>query len=380
MKFIPLVWSGIRRKRARSLLILLQVLVAFTLFGVLQGLDTGIQQAIARTHADRLYVMNRLSQSEPLPLALLPRIASLPGVRSVNYRVVLPLTYRRPDQFVAAIATDPVTFMRVFPETVVSRAQVAALEASPTGALVGSVLAAQYGWKLGDRIPLSAPIPRRDGSSGWAFDVVGTYTQRDHPDSANGLILNYAYVNEARLSNRNTVSYYTVLAADPTKSVSVAHEIDAAFANSPNETRTISETELAQAQIRRIGDIDLLAHVITAAAFAALLVATSALMMQSIRERVPELAVLKALGFSDQRIVTLILAEVLALCLAGAALGFWVANAVLPRARQYIGVGSVPAAVFGVGLLCAVALALASAAVPAWWSARLQIANALARR
>ena len=254
-----------------------------------------------------------------------------------------------------------------------------ALVRTRTGALVGEQLAQRYGWKVGEHIPLQSPLAQRDGSRDWTFDIVGFFQEPDDPDRANFLIVNYAYLNEARGANRDTVGNFIVQIDNPKRSASIGHDIDTLFANSPHETRTQSESDLAASQVQRIGDIDFLAHAVTGAAFFALLFATGALMMQTIRERTPELAVLKTVGFADRRVMALILAEALVSCLLGAAIGLSIAALLLPRARQLIGVGYMPWIVIAVGFACAICLALVSGAIPAWRGLKLRVAVALSR-
>jgi putative ABC transport system permease protein len=380
MKYLFLVWSGIWRKRTRAALILLQVTVAFTLFGVLQGLDTGIRQAINKAHANRMYVLSRVSGGDLLPLGLLPDIKRVPGVVEVSYGSGLGGTYQNPNQQIGANAVEATSFARIYPEIVIPPSQLAALASTRTGAVAGAELMRLYGWKIGQRITIQSPLTQRDGSRDWSFDIVGVFTQPDDPDRTNSLFINYAYLNEAREANRDTVSNFVVMIDDPKRSASIGHDIDALFANSSHETRTQSESDIAASQVQRIGDIDFLAHAVTAAAFFALLFATGALMMQTVRERTSELAVLKTFGFADRRVMGLILAEALVSCILGAAIGLGIAALLLPRARQLVGLTHLPGVVILEGFAAAVIVALVSGAIPAWRGLRLQIATALSKR
>jgi putative ABC transport system permease protein len=380
MKFLPLIWAGIWRKKGRAILMLLQIVSTFALFGVLQGLNTGIKQAIARTHADRLYVASSVSLGDPLPLGHLSRLEAVPGVTHVSYRIGFGGTYQQLTQFVPGFATDVRGFFAMFEEIDVPKAQIEALANTRTGAIVGKVLADRYGWKVGDRITIRGPTPKRDGSRDWPLDIVGIYTQTLQPESAIALIANYEYANEGRAVNRDTVDYFTVRVADASRAAQVGLQIDGVFANSSNETRTQSEQELAQSQVQRIGDLDFIVHGVTAAVFFALLFATGALLMQSIRERVPELAILKSVGFSDRLVMMLIVCEALVLCLLSAGIGLGLAALLLPMARSAVGAASVPGIVIAAGLGCAVVLALIGSTVPAWRGLRLQVADALADR
>jgi putative ABC transport system permease protein len=380
MKFLPLIWAGIWRKRGRAVLMLLQIVSAFALFGVLQGLNTGIKQAIARTHADRLYVASSVSLGDPLPLAHLQPIENVAGVTGVSYRIGFGGTYQQPTQFVPGFATDVKSFFAMFSEIEVPREQIEVLTRTRTGAIVGKAIAERYGWKVGDRITIQALVPKRDGSRDWALDIVGVYTHELQPDSAISIIANYEYANEARVVNRDTVDYFTVQVGDVSRAAQIGLDIDSLFANSSNETRTQSEQELAQAQVQRIGDLDFIVHGVSAAVFFALLFATGALMMQSIRERTPELAVLKTIGFGDAKVMGLIVCEALLFCVLSAGIGLALAALLLPMARSFISFATVPGTVLLAGLGCAVVLALVGSTVPAWRGLRLQVADALAGR
>jgi putative ABC transport system permease protein len=160
----------------------------------------------------------------------------------------------------------------------------------------------------------------------------------------------------------------------------VSLAIDNAFANSAYETRTNSEGDLVSTQIQQTVDLDFIVRAIVAAVLFALLLATGALMMQSLRERTPELAVLKALGFSDRRVLMLLLIESITFCMAAAAIGLAIGAALLPRARALVGIASMPPSVAVGGLACALVLALVAGAAPAVRASRLRVVDALAGR
>ena len=377
MKYLVLVWAGLLRRPMRASLILLQIVVAFALFGVLQGLDTGIGEALAKTHANRLYVQSRVSLGDPLPLGLLSQIQRMPGVLAVTYAVYLSGTYQRPDQQIFASAVDAASFARTNADLVIPRVQLEAFIQTRTGAIVGAQLARRYGWTIGQRIPLQLSVAQSDGSSNWQFDLVGIYTTPDDPQAADYVYLNYAYLNEARAADRDTVSDFVLQIDDPRRSAMVGHDIDVQFANSSHETRTDSESNLAVAEVQRIGDIGFLAHAVTAAAFLSLLFAASTLMMQNVRERTRELAVLKTIGFDDAYVMLLVLSEAVVSSVLGAVLGLGVAVWLLPHAGYLIGVARLPTTVAAAGIGAALVLALISGAIPAWHALRIQVATAL---
>jgi putative ABC transport system permease protein len=384
VKFIPLVWAGIWRKRSRAILILLQVVIAFALFGVLQGLASAVNHAIASTHVDRLYVGNKLQLGSPIPIAIVEWLKTVPGVRDVTYRYQFDANYQRPDQDVPICATDVDSFLAVYPEDKVDPAQVRAMRQVQDGAIVGIDTMRKYGWKVGQRVTLQSGLKRMDGTGNWTFDIVGTWVDSEDEDEDDSqlLITHYRYVNESLPTGpaRDTIGIAVLRIADPARATQIEQAIDSQYANSSNETLTQSEQELAEADLANFGDINAVANRIVGATFFVLLFATGALMMQSIRERTPELGVLKTVGFSDRRVMVLILAETLVLCLIGAAIGLWLGVRLLPVANDYIGTVTVRPIVFAIGLACAVVLALAAGSMAAWRGLRLRVVDALANR
>jgi putative ABC transport system permease protein len=379
LKFVSLIWGGIRRNRGRSILIFAQVVIAFTLFGVLQGLNGAVNQAIAATHADRLYVGSRLRFGSPLPIAIMSTVRSTPGVIASTYRFGFGATWQKPDQGVAVIATDIDSFLSVYPELEVAPAAHRAINQLQDGVIVGAETLRKFHWRVGQRIVLQG-LPQKNGSPDWTFDIVGSYVSADDPQTSTALLANYRYFDESVAAQADTIAVATVRIADPRRAADVESAIDKHFNNSSNETLTQSELELAEASVASLGDLNVVVHRVIGVTFFVLLFATGALMMQSIRERTPELAVLKTIGFSDRLVMALILAETLVLCVGGATGGLGLASRILPLAAALIGIGTIPLAVIITGFVCAIALALAAGAIPAWRGQRLRVVDALANR
>jgi putative ABC transport system permease protein len=384
VKFIPLVWAGLLRKRSRSILIFLQVIIAFVLFGVLQGLSSAVNHAIASTHADRLYVGSKLNLGFPLPISMVEWVKTVPGVLEVAPRYGFGGTYQRPTQGVGIVATDVDSALRIYPEDKVDPAQVRTMRQVQDGAIVGIGTMHKYGWKIGQRVTLQSPLKRADGTGNWTFDIVGTWvnSEEEDQDNSQALIAHYRYVNESLPPgpDRDTISLATLRIADPARASQIEQAIDSHYANSPNGTLTQSEKELRAADLANFGDIDTIANRIVGATLFVLLFATGALMMQSIRERTPELAVLKTVGYSDPRVMALILGETLVLCLVGAAIGLWLGMLLLPFAREQIGSYTMPPIVFAMGFACALVLALVGGAMASWRGLRLRVVDALVGR
>jgi len=381
MKYLPLIWSGIWRKPGRTVLIFLQVSVAFVLFGVLQGLKTGIEHAVEAARADLLIVHSRQGFIfSGLPLGLLEQIRSIPGVKLAEPVELFGSYYQKPENGLLIVAvrpdkdwTDAFTF-NVAPE------QLAAFARSRTAALVTDYAAQKYGWKIGDHIPLVSQVTNKDRTTTWAFDIVGTFTDSDFTPGRYKILANYDYYDQARVSNTGTVNHFNVSVADARQAVSVADAIDRLSRNSSHETKTESIRELAQQQVQQIGDLDFLVHAVVSAVLAALLFATATMMMQSVRERTAELAVLKTIGFTDRAVFLLVLGEAVAVCIAAAACGLALSLAVFPYAARIVSGLTMPPVTVATGLALAVALALVSAALPALRAARLRVVSALAER
>jgi putative ABC transport system permease protein len=384
VKYLTLVWPGIRRKGGRSVLILLQVVIAFALFGVLQGLAGAVKHAIASTHVDRLYVGSKVNIGLPLPIAILEWLKTVPGVVGIAPQFQFGANYQRPEQGVSILATDVDSYLAIYTEDKVDPSQQRAMQQTQDGAIVGIGTLHKFGWKIGQRVTLQSSLNRVDGTGNWTFDIVGTWKNSEaaNEDDSQLLITHYRYVNESLPAGpgRDTLNLAVLRITDPERASEIEQKIDARYANSANETLTQSERELAEAQLANFGDINSVANRIVGAAFFVLLFATGALMTQSIRERTPELAVLKTVGFTDRSVMMLIFAETLVLCLVGAAIGLWLGARLLIVARSFTGTLTVPLLVYAVGFACAVVLALAGGAMAAWRALRLRVADALANR
>ncbi|MCH9828791.1 MAG: ABC transporter permease [Gammaproteobacteria bacterium] len=382
MKYFPLIWATLWRKKARTILTLLSIVIAFFLFGMLQGVNSAINHSVELANVDRLISINRVSLTEPLPMSYLSQIQSVPGVEAVAYSSWFGSYYQDPKQFVFGTPIDVDLYFPIVPEVEISDEAIDKLKRTRTGAVVGEPLMEKYGWSVGDRIPIQSTIWTKadDGTSNWEFDIVGTYNVSEDPNQANGFFFNYEYFEEARAFAKGTVGWYFLKVSDPTRAAEVANAIDARFANSASETKTQSEKEFQQSFIKQFGDINFIVNAILGAVFFTLLFLTGNTMMQSVRERIPELAVLKTLGFSDAKVVSFVVAEALMLCLLAALIGLGFSALAFPALKGFIGEASLQREVIVTGISAAVVLALIIALMPASRALRLSIVDALAGR
>ncbi|MBX5461524.1 MAG: FtsX-like permease family protein [Steroidobacteraceae bacterium] len=382
MKYLPLVWANLLRHRWRSLLTFLSIVSAFLLFGLLHGVSTGFDATIDALSDSRLRVQNRMSWTRWQPLSQLAEIERVPGVTAVGIYAFFGGYYQDPGNPVSAGAVDPARLFKVYPDLDLPPEQREAMLNTRTGALVGADLAKKYGWKIGDHIPLGTPIWQRVDGEPWAVDIVGIYRFKNRALPANELWMHADYFNEGRTALRNMVSLYLVAIDNPAHAARISHDIDALFRNSSNPTLTQSEKEWVGARLRRIGNVRLVVDTILVAVLFTLLALTANTMMQAVRERIPELAVLKTLGYSEAVINGMVVAESLLLCVGAAICGLALAALVFPRVFETVGVGAtpIPPSVPIVGLLIAVGVALVSSAPPLWKSSRLDVVAALAAR
>jgi putative ABC transport system permease protein len=382
VKYLVLVWAGVWRKKTRSILTMLSIGVAFLLFGLLQGINQGMNSVFQSLNVDRLYVQSRISMSDGLPIAYLEKIRSVPGVRTVTHWSYVGGFYQNAQNSLPVFAVDATTQFSVYPRIKIPDAQVAAMRRTRTGAILGGEIAAKYGWKIGDKIPLQSSIwTKKDGSDTYPVEVVGIMdVSAYNAGSFPAFYINYSYLDESRAFGSGTVLYFIARIDDPRRGTEIAAAIDALFANSSHETTTQTEQVFAQSQLKQVGDINLIANSIVGAALFTLLFVTGNTMMQSVRERSAELAVLKTLGFSGGKVVTLILLEALFLCLLAAAGGLLLARVSFAFMGTLFGALAPSARVMGIGLGMAILVAVLSGLPPAWRSTRINISDALARR
>ncbi len=380
MKYVPLIWLGIWRKPVRTTLILLQVAVAFALFGVLQGMKTGVDQVVADIRPDLLFVRVSLDSASPLPVAYADRIRSIPGVKTVTFANELVGTYQRPTQLVAVIGIENnEVWKTLLPQIVtIQPKDLHALQNARIGALITPYDARKYGWRIGDRIPITSTTLQNDGSGTWMFDIVGFATPG--AKRSTNIFANYDYLDTAGAQNKGTVAFFLVVVSDPQRATAVGAAIDRTFANSPDETTTQPYSVLVEQAVRQIGNLNFVIRSVVSAVLVALVFSIATMMMQTVRERTPELAVLKTLGFSDPAVFLLVVVEALIVCIAGALLGLGLATRIFPIAARFLPGLSMPGIVLALGLIGAVLVSLISVSLPASRAARLQVIDALARR
>ena len=382
MKFLPLIWKSIWRKKFRTVFTLLSIFIAFLLFGILMTIRMAFSFGVDVAGLDRLVLIHKVSLIMPLPLSYQTRLQQTNGVEVVTHQSWFGGIYQDPSNFFANIAVDPESFLKIYQEFRVPPDQVKAWLADRQGAIIGRDLANRFGWKIGDRVPLTGTIfPPKGGGQTWEFNIVGIYDGDDGIDKTS-FFFRYDYLDENRTFGAGTIGWYVVKIADPSRAQEMGAKFDSMFANSSAETKTTTEKGFVEGFANQIGDIGaIMVAILVAVLFTMLLVAANT-MAQSVRERTSEVGVLKTLGFSNGSILALVLGESVLIAVIGGSLGLGLAwlfvqngdptNGMLP-------VFMLPSRDMAIGAGLIVVLGLVAGALPAFNAMNLKITDALRR-
>jgi putative ABC transport system permease protein len=383
MKYFSLVWNNLKRKKLRTSLTLLSIFVAFLLYGLLCTVKEAFTGGIALAGADRLIVRHKVSLIMNLPVNYGARMEGVPGVISAAHFTWFNGIYQNePKNFFGSFPVTPEPFLAMFPEILLPEAQKQAWLKSRTGAIVGRVLADRFKWKIGDRVPLTSPIWPRKGDGAWEFEIVGIYDGAKKGTDTSGFYFRYDYFDEGRSRGEGLVGWYSVKVKDPAKAAEVAKAIDSEFANSPYETKAEPEGAFMQGFAQQIGDIGTILIAILSAVFFTILLVAGNTMAQAVRERTEEIGVLKAMGFTNELVLLLVLAESCLLSAVGGLAGLgaaWLFTAGGSPVPAMLPVFYLPHQALAVGVALVLGLGVVTGILPALQAMRLQIAVALRR-
>jgi putative ABC transport system permease protein len=385
MKYLHLIWSNLKRRKLRTMLTVLSILVAFVLFAFLSAIKHALLGQVEVAGADRLIVRHKVSLIQLLPVSYKERMERIPGVALVTHQTWFGGYYKEPKNFFMQCPVLPEEFLDMHPEFILSADQKKAWLATRTGAIIGRAAADKYHWKIGDRIPIWSTLWRKkDGQSTWDFDIVGIYDGKEKGTDTTSLFFRYDYFDEARSTEYGSgqVGWYTIRVKDPAQAGDVAKRVDAEFQNSPAETKTEPEGAFFQGFAKQIGNIALIVAYILGAVFFTILLVTGNTMAQAVRERTGELGVLKAIGFTNGQVLSFVLAESCCLSLLGGVLGLglaWVFIAQGDPTHGTLPLFYLPKIDLLIGLGISIALGLVTGLFPALQAMRLRVAEALRR-
>jgi putative ABC transport system permease protein len=384
MKYLPLVWRNLLRRKVRTIFTLGSIFVAFVLFGYLMAIRAAFAMGVDLAGVDRLMVLNKINIIMPLPASYAERLRAVDGVTALTHANWFGGYYQETKNSFANMAVDGESWLQMYPEFVLPEDQKKAWLADRAGAIVGVTTAKRFNWKVGDRIPLQATFLRRPDGKAWEFNIDGIYDSPVKGTDKTNLFFHYAYMSEAvRNTNfANQIGWFVIRVADPGRSPEIAKEIDAMFANSPAETKTDTEKAFVAGFAKQVGNISLITQAIATAAILMILLVTANAMAQSIRERTNELAVLKTLGFGDGRVLAMVLIESCVIALIGGLLGLlvsWELVALGDPTGGFLPAFYFPVRDLIIGVVVVMSLGIAAGALPAVQAGRLRIVDALRR-
>jgi putative ABC transport system permease protein len=387
MRYFPIVWRNLLRRKFRTVFTIGAIFFAFMLYGVLMAIRMAFSMGVDMAGQGRLMTIDKVSIINPLPASYEAQIKTVPGVTDTTHANWFGGYYQDVRNQFATFAVEPESWLRVYrKEYELPDDQKKAFFADRTGAVVGADTAKKYGWKVGQKIPINGTIYRRPDGGPWEFTIDGIYDSKQKGADKTQLLFNYLYLRETipeRSGFRDRYNWYVFIIDNPDRAPEIAAKVDAMFANSPNETKTNTEKAFVSDWAKQVGDIGKIMMWIVAMAMFTILLVAGNTMAQAIRERTNELAVLKTLGFPDGRILRMVLLESALIAGAGGILGLVLSYTFITFAGDPTH-GLLPAFYFpnrdivaGVGLV--LTLGLAAGFLPAWQASRLRIVDALRR-
>lgn len=381
MSALHLIFRNLTRRKVRTGLTLLSIFVAFVLFGVLAAVRAGFGAGIELAGIDRLVLLNKVSIILPLPLSYMERIAADPDVELVSHANWFGGVYQDERNFFAQFAVEAESFLDMYPEYILPADERESFLQDRTGAVAGRELADRFGWEVGDRIPIRGVIYQPQDGSSWEFTLRGIYDGDEPSVDENIFMFHYDYLDEA-MGQLSFVGWYVIRVRDPQNSVAIAERIDGRFANSSHETKTATESAFIQAFADQTGNISAMAIAIGSVAFVILLLVAGNTLANSVQERIPELGVLKTLGFRDGQVMAMVLAESCLMAVLGGLSGLLLTygvTRVFKLGGSLLPTLYVPNDALLVGVVLVAVLGVVSGLAPALLAMRLKIVDALRR-
>ncbi len=381
MKYARIIFANLLRKKVRLMLTLGSFAVALFLFAFLAVVKDAFNRGADVAGADRLVVINRTSIINTIPLSYRDKILRIPGVKYVTHNNWFGGIYQDEKNFFPQFVIDPENQRQVFPELLVSDDQWKAFVNDRQGAVVGARTAERFHWKIGDRIPIKTTLY---GGGSWEFNLDGIYHGKRPADDETQFWFQWDYFEErVPESFKGQIGWYVLRLNSPDDAVAVSKAIDTEFANSSSETKTQSESAFAASWVKQFGNIQFLILSIGTVVFFTLLLVTGNTMAISVRERISELAVFKAIGYSDRKVLFFVLAESLLIALFGGLAGLLFAILAVPALGNALN-GLLPnlvlsPSILALGLVLAIVVGLISGMIPGFIAMRMRVTNALRR-
>ena len=378
MKYFVILWANLRRKKLRTILTIGSFAVALFLFGILAVVRGAFSQGVDIAGTDRLVIINKVAIIQPLPLSYQARLLQIPGVQSVTFANWFGGYYQDERNFFGNFAIDVDTWRSVYPEYVMPEEQWKAFVEDREGCVIGEGLAERFGWKIGDRIPLTGTI----FTGTWEFNVRAIYKGKRLQDDVSSMWFQWKYFDERKEFQKGLIGWFTLRVTNPDEAVQVARAIDETFANSPYETKAETEKAFVAGWVKQMGNIEALILSIGGVVFFTLLLVTGNTMAIAVRERIREFAVLKAVGYSDFTVLLLVLSESLLIAALGGIVGLALAKAFTLRGDPTGGLLPffyLQQNAIWTGIALALVIGAVSGLAPAVSAMRLRVVDALRR-
>ena len=384
MKYLYFIFKNLTRKKVRTTLTILSIMIAFLLFGLLRSLSVAFNGGAEIAGEDRLVTINKVTLIQPLPFNYIAKVAALPGVEKVTSANWFGGYYQEKKNQFAQFPINADEYFDIYKDVVtLPPEQLESWKNNRVGAVIGRALAEKFHWKIGDRIPLVGMFTQKNGSTTWEFVIEGIYDAKTKGADTSAMLFHYDYFDKARQFGEGSIGWMIIKVKDPKHSVQVAAAVDALFENSSAETKTSSEKDFAKSFAKQFGDIGLITTLILGAVFFTMLLVAGNTMAQSFRERIPELAILKTLGFSDLKVMLMVLFESVIVCSIGGLLGLLLAKFIITGMASAVAANlpglTMSSHTMAAGILLVILLGLVTGAIPAIQGMRLNIINALRR-
>jgi putative ABC transport system permease protein len=383
MRSLTLVRKNLFRKKLRFILLFLSILIAFFLYGVLisiKDIATGGGDAVV---PNRMLTINKINFTQVMPISYLNRIRAIKDVTVASHASWFGGYYKEPKNFMAVFAVEPESYLKVYPEIVLTPAAREIFMKDRTAIIIGKQVADQYGLKAGQRVPLFSNIfSQKNGSRSWDFLIAGIYTTNKKNAPANASFFNYEYFDESRSFGKDSIGQVVFLTTDASRNAAVKAAIDTSFANSAAATDTITEQQFAAAFVGQAGNISFIISLVVGVSFLTILIIVGNTMVMAVRERTREIGILKTLGFSSRKLLAMVVGESLLISVIGGLAGLLLASLVifaLAQAGFLAGLSMTPV-VWGTGFLWMLLLGALTAAIPAYNALKLNIVTALGRK
>lgn len=382
MRYVLLILSNFKRHKLRTLLTVLSIVVAFILYAYLAAIRTAFSMGVSVAGADRLIVRHKVTLIQLLPMSYEGQIEKIDGVADATHATWFGGIYKDKKNFFGQMPVKPDEFMRMYPEFKLPKEQMDAWLRTRTGAIAGRKTADRFGWKVGDKIPIQATYwVAKSGARTWTFDLVGIYDGSETTDTSN-FFFRHDYFDENRRYGEGQIGWYYIRVKDPSRAEEVAKKVDAAFANSPAETKTETEKAFVKGFAEQAGNIGAITMSILTAVFFTILLVAGNTMAQAVRERMSELGVLKAIGFTDAQVLSFILTEALLIAGIGGSIGLalgWLAVKGGDPTGGALPVFTIQPKEMLAGVVFVVMLGIISGLFPALQAMRLNAVEALRR-